>query len=120
MTSERGSVAVLACVLAALAAALALGVARVGIAGAVRARAQLAADAAVLAAVGALAVGALPAEAADVAAKVAQENGARLRTCRCDGTFALVEVVAPLGRIPVLGSSFNASARAELRPQCPG
>lgn len=116
---EHGTAAVLACVIAASVIALTLGLARVGLAGTARTRVQTAADAAALAAAGELAAGHGAEAAARAAARTAQENGARIRKCRCDGIFALVEVVAPLGRFPLLPHTFSASAQAELRTECP-
>jgi secretion/DNA translocation related TadE-like protein len=104
--SERGSVAILAIAAVALAIALAFGVARLGHAASDRARADTAADAAALAAAGALARGGDPASAA---AATAASNGARLVRCSCGGTRPAVEVRvgAATGR-----------ARAEVRFEC--
>jgi secretion/DNA translocation related TadE-like protein len=80
----------------ALAAVLLTGIARVGAAAALRARADGAADAAALAAADALALGDGTAAATAGAAEVAKANGARLVSCDCHGTEA--DVVVRIGR----------------------
>jgi secretion/DNA translocation related TadE-like protein len=93
---ERGNVSVLMVGGVALAAVLCLGVARVGGAARLAARADTAADAAALAGADALALGRSPAAAIDAARAAAHDNGARLVSCTCrDGE---AEVVVALGR----------------------
>jgi secretion/DNA translocation related TadE-like protein len=100
---------VLAVALVALAVALAFGVARLGRATSDRARAETAADAAALAAAGAIARGQGTSAALVAANETAAGNGARLVRCACTGTKPLVEVTvgAATGR-----------ARAEVRFEC--
>jgi secretion/DNA translocation related TadE-like protein len=93
---ERGNVSVLMLGGVALAAVLCLGVARVGGAAMLAARADTAADAAALAGADALALGRSNAVAAEAARAAARDNGARLVSCTCrDGE---AEVVVALGR----------------------
>jgi secretion/DNA translocation related TadE-like protein len=107
--NERGAVTVLAIALLALAVALAFGVARLGHATGERARAETAADAAALAAAGALARGQGTPAALVAANETAASNGARLVRCACAGSKPFVEVSigAATGR-----------ARAEVRFDC--
>jgi secretion/DNA translocation related TadE-like protein len=118
--SEAGSAAVVVCALAALAAALALGVTRVGVASVVAARAETAADAAALVAARELATGRSEGEAARMAEAAAAANGARLLDCDCRGPDAVVRVAV----LPPAGGLFSAPARARARaavhPECPG
>jgi hypothetical protein len=94
--TDRGSISVLMVAGVALAAVLCLGVARVGAAAMLAARADTAADAAALAGADALALGRSPAAATRAAAGAASDNGARLVSCTCrDGE---AEVVVVLGR----------------------
>ena len=96
LAGERGNVSVLMVGGVALAAVLCLGVARVGGAAVLAARADTAADAAALAGADALALGHSSAAAADAARAAAGDNGARLVSCTCrDG---IAEVVVALGR----------------------
>jgi secretion/DNA translocation related TadE-like protein len=93
---DRGNVSVLMIGGVALAAVLSLGVARVGGAVVLAARADTAADAAALAGADALALGRSPAVAVTAARAAASDNGARLVSCTCrDGA---AEVVVALGR----------------------
>jgi hypothetical protein len=103
---EQGSVSVLAIVVVVLAGALAFGVARTGRAAGTQARAETAADAAALAAAGALVRGGDPVGAA---ASSAADNGARLLACDCAGARAVVTVRLAQAR---------ARARAEVRYEC--
>jgi secretion/DNA translocation related TadE-like protein len=118
--SERGSATVLACALAGLAVALALGVTRVAVASLAAARAETAADAAALAAARELATGRSEREAARMAEAAALANGARLLGCDCQGPGATVTVavVRPAGGL--FSPHSTARARAELHPECPG
>jgi secretion/DNA translocation related TadE-like protein len=93
---DGGNVSVLMVGGVALAAVLCLGVARVGGAVVLAARADTAADAAALAGADALALGRSPAAAVNAARAAAHDNGARLVSCTCrDGE---AEVVIELGR----------------------
>jgi hypothetical protein len=92
----RGNVSVLMVGGVALAAALCLGVGRVGGAAVLAARADTAADAAALAGADALALGRSPAAALEAARAAARDNGARLLSCTCRDREA--EVVVALGR----------------------
>jgi secretion/DNA translocation related TadE-like protein len=103
--SQRGSVTVLAVGAVALAVVLTLGVARLGHAASDRARADTAADAAALAAAGAIARGGDP----NPAAATAGSNGARLVRCDCTGPKPMVEV-----RV----GEATGRARAEVRFEC--
>jgi hypothetical protein len=100
---------VLAVAMLALAVALAFGVARLGHAAGEDARAETAADAAALAAAGALARGQGAPAALVAARETAASNGARLVRCACTGAKPLVVVTvgAATGR-----------ARAEVRFEC--
>src|SRR5689334_17374254 len=93
---DRGNVSVLMVAGVGLAVALCLGVARVGEATILAARADTAADAAALAGADALALGMGPSAAAAAARAAANDNGARLVSCTCrDGS---AEVVVVIGR----------------------
>jgi secretion/DNA translocation related TadE-like protein len=100
-------VTVLAVAVLALAVALAFGVARLGHAAGDDARAQTAADAAALAAAGAIARSSGSPSAA--ALQTAASNGAHLVRCDCDGPRP--SVVVSLG-------DATARARAEVRYEC--
>ncbi len=106
---ERGGVSILAIVALVLAAALMLGVARLGHAASDRARADTAADAAALAAAGVIARGGDAATAVGAAGATATSNGASLVRCDCAGTrpAVVVRVRDATGR-----------ARAEVRIEC--
>jgi secretion/DNA translocation related TadE-like protein len=118
--SEAGSAAVVVCVLAGLAAALALGVTRLAVASVSVARAQTAADAAALAAARDLATGRSMREAARTAEATAVANGARFLGCDCRGPGATVRVsVLPPGP-GLLSAPAMAEARAGFQPECPG
>src|SRR5262245_15292609 len=92
----RGNVSLLMVGGVALAAVLCLGVARVGSAALLAARADTAADAAALAGADVLAAGGSPAAATRAASAAASDNGARLVACTCrDGS---AEVVVLMGR----------------------
>ena len=105
MSTERGNVAMVVVVAVVLAGALCVAVARLGGAAVDKARANTAADAAALAAAGALGRGSTPADAVRVARTIAIANGAVLTRCRCAGTDATVEV-----RV----NSARSKARAEV------
>ena len=105
MSTERGNVAMVVVVAVVLAGVLCLAIARLGGATVDKARANSAADAAALAAAGALGRGGTPAEAVRVARTIAIANGAVLTRCRCAGTDATVEV-----RV----NSARSKARAEV------
>jgi secretion/DNA translocation related TadE-like protein len=103
---ERGAVSVLMVAGLALAVVLMLGVARLGHAASDKARAETAADAAALAAAGAIVRNADPVAAARAAAT---ENGGRLDRCEC------------ADRTPTVTVSLGAAtvrARAEVRFEC--
>ena len=108
--TERGNVSIIAVAGVALSIVLCLGVARVGAAAALKARADTAADAAALAGADALALGHPPTDAARAARAAAVDNGARLVSCSCAGVAA--EVVVEIGRA-------HGHARAELSPPAP-
>ena len=96
LAGERGNVSVLMVGGVALAAVLCLGVARVGGAAVLAARADTAADAAALAGADALALGRGSAAAVRAARSAASLNHARLVSCSCAGDSA--EVVVRLER----------------------
>jgi secretion/DNA translocation related TadE-like protein len=102
-------VTVLAVAILALVVALAFGVARLGRATRDKARAETAADAAALAAAGALARGQGSQAALVAANETAASNGGRLVRCACTGRAPTVQVTvgAATGR-----------ARAEIRDEC--
>jgi secretion/DNA translocation related TadE-like protein len=116
MTRRRddGAVTVAMTIAVVLAGLLLYGVARVGVASVLRARAENAADAAALAAADRLALGATAADARAAAATVARANGATLLECSCGGTSAEVVVQlagdAPVPWLPAV----QARARAEV------
>ena len=118
--SEVGSVAVVVCAGAGLAAALALGVTRLAVASVAVARAETAADAAALAAARELAVGRGEPEAARMAGMAALANGARLLHCDCRGPGATLSVAVDPPRTGLFFLPARARARAELQPDCPG
>jgi secretion/DNA translocation related TadE-like protein len=111
---ERGGMTVAAVLVIVAATTMCLGVARLGAAAVLRARAETAADAAALAAAAHLAQGESSGRAAAVAADAALDNGARLVSCDCRGTAAEVEVA--LDAPPGLGmpGAVRARARAEV------
>ena len=105
--NERGNVSIIAVAGVGLALVLCLGVARVGAAAALQARADTAADAAALAGADALALGRQPATRSNAPRAAAADNGARLVSCSCAGDAA--EVIVEIGRA-------HGRARAELTP----
>ena len=116
MSDERGNVSVIAVAGVGLALFLCLGVARVGSAVVLKARADNAADAAALAGADALALGRSTSVAMHDARVAASENGARLVECSCAGEVAEVTVV-------LVGEAGRARghARAEVdRSRAPG
>jgi secretion/DNA translocation related TadE-like protein len=96
LIGERGSVSLLALAAVGLSVVLCLGIARVGGAAVLQARADTAADAAALAGADALALGSGPSSALRSARAAALLNHARLVSCTCAGAEA--EVVVQLGR----------------------
>jgi secretion/DNA translocation related TadE-like protein len=118
--SEVGSATVVVCAGAGLAAALALGVARLAVASVAVARAETAADAAALAAARELTMGGREPEAARMAKTAAMANGARLLHCDCRGPGATVSVAVDSPRTGLFSLPVRARARAELHPECPG
>ena len=107
---ERGSITIVALGGVALAMALLLGIARVGAAAVLRARADNAADAAALAAADALALGQGAGAAAQAAAQTAAQNSAELKSCDCDGDSA--EVVVSIAPNPMLRLPHEVLGRA--------
>ena len=102
---DRGNVSIVALAGVGLAIVLCLGIARVGGAAALKARADTAADAAALAAADSLALGRTAGAAVGAARSAALDNGARLVSCSCAGASA--EVVVAIGRA-------HGHARAEV------
>jgi secretion/DNA translocation related TadE-like protein len=102
---ERGNVALLMLAVIVLAGACCVGIARIGHAAALRARAENAADAAALAAADELALGNTDEVARAAAQRVAGANGATFLSCICVGGAAQVTVEV---------SSARARARAEV------
>jgi secretion/DNA translocation related TadE-like protein len=111
---ERGGVSILMLVVLVFGLLLTLGVSRLGVALAGRARADTAADAAALAAADSLALGRGSGAAVEAARDTAATNGARLVSCECAGTDAEVVVELDLG---VLGVA-RGHARAEVDVRC--
>jgi secretion/DNA translocation related TadE-like protein len=107
--SEPGSVSVLVIAVVVLVVVLTFGIGRLGHAASDRARADTAADAAALAAAGALAMNRGPSAAVTIARETATANAARLVRCTCAGRAAVVEVR--------LGAT-TGRARAEVRYEC--
>jgi len=91
-TGEQGSVSILALAAVGIAVVLCLGIARVGGAAVLQARADTAADAAALAGADALALGRGSAAAVRAARSAASLNHARLVSCSCAGDSAEVVV----------------------------
>lgn len=89
---ESGNVTVLVAAVIVVAVLLGTAVARLGSAVAEKSRANNAADAAALAAAGALASGRPRATACATARRTAADNGARLLTCQWAGAAAVVTV----------------------------
>jgi secretion/DNA translocation related TadE-like protein len=113
--NERGAVSILAAVLLLVTGLVGAGLARLGAAAVLQARADAAADAAALAAADALALGRSASDAAAAAASTAADNGARLVSCDCRGRHA--EVAVRLDAGGALGSaapSVVGRARAEV------
>jgi secretion/DNA translocation related TadE-like protein len=90
--SERGNVSLIVPTGVALAIVLCLGVARVGGAVSLRARADNAADAAALAAADSLALGRSPSLAEETARRTASDNGARYVSGRFESSSAEIVV----------------------------
>ncbi len=108
------------CALAALTAALGLGLGRLAAGAASQARAETAADAAALAAAMDLAAGRNGPEARRTAEVTAGANGARLISCDCRTGLDSVRVVVAMPRLSSLPRGARAVARAELHTECPG
>lgn len=117
---DRGSATVALCLLAALTAALGVGLGRLAAVTASRARAETAADAAALAAAVELAAGRSGRVAQRNAEVTAGANGARLITCDCRSGHGSVLVVVAMPRLPSFTRGAQAVARAELHTECPG
>lgn len=114
--SEHGGVSVVMIAVLVVGLVLVTGAARLGTAMVARGKADLAADAAALAAADTLALGRGAAAARAAAASTAASNDARLVVCRCVGTIA--EVVVEV-RVALPGNGHARSrARAEVRPEC--
>ena len=111
MRNERGSVTIVMAGVLGLALALCVGAARLGAATVAQARADAAADAAALAAADSLALDEGAGAAVAAARASAAANGAHLTRCICSGAVATVHVAL---RIPVIGMSARAIARAEV------
>jgi secretion/DNA translocation related TadE-like protein len=92
MTSERGNVSILMTAVVVVSVLACTAVARLGAAASTKGRANTAADAAALAAADALALGKSPTAAFVAAQRVAAADGARVETCVCAGTNAIVTV----------------------------
>jgi secretion/DNA translocation related TadE-like protein len=118
--TQAGSAGLLLCGVVALMAALTLGLGRLTSGGLARAKAQIAADAAALAAAGELAAGRTAGDAERTASVTAAANGARLLRCDCRGPAVVVEVTVILPFNRLLSGLVEAAARAELHPECPG
>ncbi|MGQ0824855.1 MAG: Rv3654c family TadE-like protein [Actinomycetota bacterium] len=112
--TERGAATMVVLAVVGVAALLGIGLARLGAATVLEARAQSAADAAALAAADQLALGHGPAAAGRAAATVAGQNDARLLHCMCDPLGAEVEV--EISGVPALTlpRAVRARARAEV------
>ncbi len=110
---ERGSGTVLAVGILALVVAVAVSGVGLGAGLAARQRVIGAADAAALAAADALS-GAVPGVPCDMAARVAEANGARVDSCRLEGPDAIIRVSGSFGGVPL-----TAGARAGPPPASP-
>ena len=117
---QKGSAGVLLCGVVAVTAVLTLSLGRVATAVLVTSRAQIAADAAALAAAGELAAGRSVGEAERIASLTASANGARLLRCDCGGPAVIVAVTVTLPASGPASRLVRAAARAELHPECPG
>jgi len=93
---DRGAVSILVLAAVGISVVLCLGIARVGGAAVLQARADTAADAAALAGADTLALGRGSSAAVRAARAAASLNHARLVSCSCAGAAA--EVVVQLGR----------------------
>jgi secretion/DNA translocation related TadE-like protein len=107
--NERGAVTIFAIVALVFAAALMLGIARLGHAVNDKARAESAADASALAAAGVLARGGSAVDASNAAAETAASNDAHFNQCECSGARPIVTV-----RV----GDATARAGAEVRFEC--
>jgi hypothetical protein len=97
-TRDRGAVSILMLAAVGISIALCLGIARVGGAAVLQARADTAADAAALAGADALALGRGSLAAVRSARAAASLNHARFVSCACSCTGDAAEVVVQLGR----------------------
>lgn len=108
--SERGAASVVMVAALAIAVVVGAAAAREGSAAVARARADAAADAAALAGADMLALGRGAGAARTAARSTADDNGARLIRCECNGPFVTVHV-----RVTVAGlADARAVARAEV------
>jgi secretion/DNA translocation related TadE-like protein len=112
---ERGAATMVTVAVLAVGLLLAFAAARAGAGAVAGARADAAADAAALAAADMLALARGPVTAATAARETAEDNGARLLRCSCDGRYVSVRVAV---QVPVLGAEARATARAEVRAEC--
>ena len=115
---ERGGVSIVMLGVLVVGLALTLGAARLGSALVGRARADTAADAAALAAADALALGQGSVAARTAARDTATSNGARLKSCACEGTTAEVVVEVDIPALALLAGPARGRAKAEVRPEC--
>ena len=104
LIGERGSVSLLALAAVGLSVVLCLGIARVGGAAVLQARADTAADAAALAGADALALGRGPSSALRSARAAASLNHARLVSCTCAGAEAEVVEAAGITTAQLIGT----------------
>jgi secretion/DNA translocation related TadE-like protein len=113
VSEQRGSASVVVVAIIAMTVVLGMAAADLARVLVVAARAQVAADAAALAAAQELA---LPSgvEPVDAATEYAARNGAALLECRCDrGTFsAFVSVRVPVGQLFLFGGGRSVGAEA--------
>jgi hypothetical protein len=107
---ERGAGAIVMIGVVGVGCLLVAGATRLGVALVAQARADAAADAAVLAAADHLALGAGADGARAAAVATAADNGAELVRCDCGGRYPEVEVRVA---VPMLGAA-RATARAEV------
>jgi secretion/DNA translocation related TadE-like protein len=117
---RRGSAGVLLCGLVVVAAVLLTGLGRLATGVLATSRAQMAADAAALAAAGELVAGRTAGAAERTASLTAAANGARLLRCDCAGPAVTVHVSVTLSFSRPVSGLVRAAARAELHPECPG
>jgi secretion/DNA translocation related TadE-like protein len=121
LSTQDGSITVVAAAVIAVVVVATMGVADVGKALVARTHAQATADAAALAAAQELAIATGRAPSA-WAADYAGRNGATLTSCRCvaGSTEAVVSVRVPVGRLLLLPGSHSVSASARAVLDLPG